>query len=424
MKHYPLIQLILGTLCSLLISLVIVVLGMNYMGMSPPMEDLQQLMLFMLISGVGTIVVVYLLYHLVLMNWVNSLRWSLIITVITSVTLVFINVWVTAQLMFINMHDLILTAALLVFGGLTAVVFGLFIASNISRKIQLISSAIEQVAGGNLNTQVKATGNDEFSKLAEMLNWMVDNLQEVEQEKQMIEQTRRDLVAWISHDLRTPLTAIQASLEAIADGIVTDEETTKSYINNSLSELEHLRVLIDDLFAIAQLDAGHMSLNFVKASLSDLISDIVASMNVRANNRKITIHGDIQPDIDPVTIAPDKMQRVLYNLIDNALRHTPPEGQITIRAYPKTDQIRVDVHNTGSQISVEHLPHIFEKFYRGETARHQGKDGHRGTGLGLAIARGFVEAHQGKIWVDSPENRGTSFSFSIPRNPRIVSPPN
>jgi two-component system, OmpR family, sensor histidine kinase SaeS len=415
MKH-PLIYLILGTLAALVLSLFLVIVGMNIVGMEVPVKDLQQLVLFMFLSGIGTITTVYLLYHFVLMNWVNSLRWSLIITVITSVILIFVNVWVTAQLMFINLHDLILTAALLVFGGLTAIVFGLFIANTISQKIEIISAAIERVAGGDLKIRVEARGDDEFSKLGQMLNWMVDNLQEIEQEKQKVEQTRRDLVAWLSHDLRTPLTAVQASLEAIADGIVTDEETSMSYINNSLLELEHLRVLLDDLFAIAQLDAGHMNLNFVKASLSDLISDIVASMNARANNRKVTIKGDIQPSIDPVILAPDKMQRVLYNLIDNALRHTPPDGTITIRAYPETDRVRVDVHNTGSSINSEHLPHIFEKFYRGEAARHQGNDGHRSSGLGLAIARGFIEAHKGTIWVDSQEQQGTRFSFSIPRN--------
>jgi signal transduction histidine kinase len=414
MKH-PLIQLILGTLAALILSMCIVILGMNFAGLNPPVEDLQLLVLFMFASGIGTIIVVYLVYHLVLMNWVNSLRWSLIVTVITTVILVFINVWVTAQLMFINTHDLILTTALLVFGGLTAVVFGLFIANTIARKIQIISAAIQEVASGNLKIQVEATGDDEFSKLGQMLNWMVDNLQEIEQEKQAIEQTRRDLVAWISHDLRTPLTTIQASLEAIADGIITDPETSKSYINNSLSELANLRVLIDDLFAIAQLDAGHMSLKFVNASLSDLISDIVASMNARAHSRQVIIKGEIQPSIDPVTIAPDKMQRVLYNLIDNALRHTPPQGTITISAYHKNDYVYVDVHNTGSIISTEHLPHIFEKFYRGEAARHQGNDGHRSTGLGLAIARGFIEAHQGTIWVNSQKEQGTCFSFIIPR---------
>lgn len=408
-RRYPLLYLVIGTLIALVVSLAIVMIALQ-----PPPQDIYLLTLYMSISGIGTILGGYWLYGQVLINWVNSLRWSLIAIVITTIMLVFLNVWATAQLMFINYHDLILTTSLLVFGGLTAVIFGLFIANRIAQRIQSLAQAIEALAHGNLDTRVAVKGNDEFSKLADLLNWMGNRLQKIEQEKQQIEQTRRDLIAWISHDLRTPLTAIQALLEAIDDGIVTDHDEIVGYVQNSLLEVENLKVLIDDLFAIAQLDTGHMQLQFVNASLSDLISDTVSSMNARAHHHQIEIVGNISPGIDPIYIAPDKIQRVLHNLIDNAIHHTPPNGKITIAATRKKKYVRVDIHNTGSVIPPEKLPHIFDEFYRGEAARENVQHGHRRAGLGLAIARGFVEAHSGKIWVNSAPEKGTRFSFAIP----------
>lgn len=409
MKRFPVLYLIAGTILALIISLTVVIVGLQ-----PSQHDLRLLIQFMLVSGLSTILVVYFLYEHLLAKWMNSLRWSMLVTVFTTVTLVFVNVWATAQLMFINNHDLILTTALLIFGGLTAIVFGWFIANRIASKIQVVSNAIEQMADGDLSVHIEVTGSDEISTLAKMLNWTVDSLKEIEEEKKRTEALRRDLIAWISHDLRTPLTAVQASLEAIADDVVSEPEDVKDYIHNSLGELGNLRVLIDDLFSIAQIDAGHMSLKFTEASLSDLISDTVSSLSPHAQRRKLTIHGEIQADMPPVYMAPDKIQRVLYNLIDNAIRHTPEGGNITIGAKKSAESVQVEVHNTGEMIPPEHLPHIFEKFYRGEQARQRDSDGHRGAGLGLAIAQGFIEAHQGKIQVESNDKNGTCFSFTIP----------
>ena len=366
MKRYPVLYLIGGTILALIASLVVVITGLQ-----PTQDELRLLVQFMLVSGLSTILAVYFLYEHILANWMNSLRWSMLVTVFTTVTLVFVNVWATAQLMFINNHDFILTTALLIFGGLTAIVFGWFIANRIASKLQIVSNAIEQLAKGDLSVHIKVTGSDEVSKLAKMLNWTVDSLAEIEEEKKRTEALRRDLIAWISHDLRTPLTAVQASLEAIADDIVTEPDAVKDYVQNSLGELDNLRLLIDDLFAIAQIDAGHMSLKFTEASLSDLISDTVSSLSAHVQRRKLNIHGEIQADMPPVYMAPDKIQRVLYNLIDNAIRHTPEGGNITISAKQSRKHVRVEVHNTGETIPPEHLPRIFEKFYRGEQARQK-----------------------------------------------------
>ncbi len=380
----------------------------------PPAADLRLLVLFMSGSGGLTVLVAYLLYRRGLIRWFPSLRWSLLSIVVITVGLVTLNVWVTAQLMFISQHDLVLTVALLAFAGMTALIFGLFVVFALTDRIQALTRAAERLAQGQLDTRLDVTGTDELAELIQTFNWMAENLQKIEQQKSVVEQTRRDLIAWVSHDLRTPLTSIRVMFEALADEVVTDPDTTARYIRSSLFEVQHLSRLIDDLFELAKLDAGRLDSEFDRSSLKDLISDVLSSMTAQADRRQVKLCGSVSADIDPVTMAPDKIQRVLYNLIDNALQHTPPQGVVTIRACREPGQARVEVHNTGPAIEPLHLPHIFTSFYRGDRSRVRDEDGRRGTGLGLAIARGFVEAHRGRIWVESGAERGTTFSFTLP----------
>ncbi len=382
--------------------------------LQPPIGDVRLLVLFMSGSGGLTVLLAFGLYRRGVARWFPSLHWSLLTTVVITVVLVLLNVWVTARLMFISEHDLVLTAALLLFGGLTAFLFGLYVATTITDRISELSAAATRLAEGKLDTRLEVTGGDELSKLAETFNWMADSLQKIDDQKRQIEQTRRGLIAGVSHDLRTPLTSIRVMIEAIADGVVTDPDTVNRYVTHSLSELQHLSRLIDDLFELAKLDAGQIALDVEPSSLSDLISDVVSTMNARAAQREVMLSGGSRTDIDPVVMASDKIQRVLYNLIDNALRYTPPHGAITVQARREPAIVRVDVHNTGSAIDPIHIPLIFNSFYRVESSRARDDDGHRGTGLGLAIARGFVEAHRGHIWVESLPERGTTFSFTLP----------
>jgi signal transduction histidine kinase len=384
-------------------------------GIDLPSKDLRLLLLVMSGTGVTTVLLAYLLYQQGIVRRFSSLRWALLTSIVITVLLVLSNVWITAQLMFISQHDFVLTTALLTFAGLTALIFGLFVASAITTRIRDLSVAAESLAEGKLETRLAVRGNDELSEFARTFNWMAESLQQIDHQKRMVEQTRRDLIAGVSHDLRTPLTAIRAMLEAINDEVVTDPASIARYVGLSLAEVENLSRLIDDLFELARLDAGHLDAHFEYASLRDLISDTISTMNAQASRKRIILRCDISQDIDPVYMVPDKIRRVLHNLLDNALRYTPPSGDVTIRAYRLEDRVCVDVHNTGAWIESVHLPHIFESFYRVERSRLQAEDGHRSTGLGLAIARGFIEAHRGKIRVESTPERGTTFSFAIPR---------
>lgn len=415
MKRLSLLPILAGMTLSLIAAILFVVIRLD-----PPAQDVRLLALFMSGSGVVTVLVAYVPYRRGLATWFPSLRWALLTSVVITVVLIFLNVWVTAQLMFISEHDLVLTVALLLFAGMTAFLFGLFVANTITERIYHLSQAAERLAEGRFDTQLVADGHDELAELARTFNWMADSLQKIDRQKRLVEHTRRALIAGVSHDLRTPLTSIRVMIEAIADGVVSDPATVERYMQTSLTELQHLSRLIDDLFELAKLDAGHLEAHYDNTSLADLISDVLSSMGPQAARRAITLHGSVSPDIDPVYMAPDKIQRVLYNLLDNALRYTPSGGRVTIHACRDGAQVRVDVHNTGSVIHNADLPHVFDSFYRGESSRARSEDGHRGTGLGLAIARGFVEAHRGRIWVESKPEQGTTFSFTLPQQARAA----
>lgn len=404
---YPLI-LVSGMIVALLVSMGIIIINLN-----PPSKDLQLLSLFMMASGSGSIFLVYMFYRLGILERINSLRWTLLVNIVFLVVLIFLNVWLTAQLMFISYHDFILTIALLLFAGLVSALCMFFIANVWIDRIYDLGQAAQQLSGGDLQTRLEVRGHDEISQLTAAFNQMVDGLEAIDAQKRQLEQTRRDLVAWVSHDLRTPLAAIRAMNEAILDGVVTDHATVRRYIENVQSELFHLSKMIDDLFELAKLDTGNFTISREPASLRDLISDTLGSLNAKAAQAGVQLSGELETGLDIIQMAPDKMQRVLYNLLDNALRHTPAGGRVFIRAQCLEQAVKVTVHNSDSVIPPGELDKVFESFYRGEPSRAQ-DGGHRGTGLGLAIVRGFIEAHGGQIKVESDTAQGTTFAFTIP----------
>lgn len=409
LQRYPLVFLLAGMTGALVIALLFLILTLN-----PPTEELLTLSTYMAVNGLVSVSLAYVIYRRGVARWFSSLHWSLLTSILLTTLLVVPIVWFTAQLMFISTHDFYLNLALLIFGGLTAVCFGLFIAHALTGRIEKLGQAAARLAAGKLDTRLEVTGKDELAQLAHSFNWMAQSLQEIDNQKRQVEQTRRDLIAWVSHDLRTPLTSMRVMLEAIYDEVVSDRETMMRYVKNSLVEIRNLNELINDLFELAQLDAGHPDMDFVQASLRDLISDVLSRMRARAESRRIMIKGEIHADIDPVMMAPDKMQRILVNLLDNAMRYTPPDGEVTVRAYRDSDRVMVAVHNTGSYIETKDAQHVFERFYRGEKSRSKSEDGRRGAGLGLAIVRGFIEAHRGEIQVESDPALGTTFRFWIP----------
>lgn len=405
----PVIVLAGGLLLALISALAVFIPALN-----PPGGDVRLLILFLSVSGTLSIVGAYALCRFGLLHWLSSLRWTLLVTICVTVLLVFLNVFVTAQLMFISDHDFWLTTALLVFAGLTALAFGLFAANAITERISALARGAEQLAGGDLAAQVSVRGNDELAELAQTFNWMARSLAEAAERQQALEQSRRDLIAWVSHDLRTPLASMRAMVEAIQDGVADDPETEARYLTTVQGEITHLSHLIDDLFDLSRLDVGHLALACEWSSLHDLLSDTAGALHGQAVQRQVALQANVAPDIDPVYMASDKIQRVLTNLLDNAIGHTPAGGTVTLTARRSGDTVQVAVHNTGSVIAPDDLAHVFERFYRGRETQARAPEQRRGTGLGLAIARGFVEAHGGTIHAASTPDVGTTFTFTLP----------
>ena len=380
-----------------------------------PGNEVQDLVAFMTVTGLTSSLLSYAFYRLGVLEWFRSMRWAIWMVIALLVLMIFLNVWVIARFTFIQQHYLALTSVLLVFAGLSALTIGFFASKTMTDRLSKLSDATQSLAGRDFTIRLKISGNDEIAQLANTFNSMARNLQEVEEQKQQLEQTRRDLTAWVSHDLRTPLTSVRVMIEAMLDGVVDDEETVNRYLDNSRIEIEHLSLLIDDLFELAQLDVGHLRIHIQHASIRDLISDTLGSMRLQAEQRGIKLKGEVSDDVDMIQMAPDKIQRVLSNLVDNAIKHAESGVRVTLRAWRVGDEIRIDIHNSGSYIPEDVLPRLFESFYRGEGSRKRGDDGARGTGLGLAIARGFIEAHGGRIWAKSERDEGTTFSFSLPQ---------
>lgn len=398
-KKLPLtFRYLLGVLAILLISLVIFVLVMH-----PPMVDFGLMALFLLITSVVSSLVGYAAYRWGWMTKVSTLRWTLLISYFISSLLTFFNVWLTARLMFASQHDLLLATVLLVFAGGMAMVLGYFLSSAITDRIFVLQKAANRLAEGELGARVAVDGRDEVAKLGDDFNRMAAQLQEAKQQ-------RADLIAWVSHDLQTPLTSIQAILEALADGVVKEPESVQRYLVTAQREIRSLSTLIDDLFQVAKLDAGGLVLEQMPSSLSDLISDTLESFSQVASQAGVHLTGEVAAKTDPVDMDVRHIGRVLNNLVSNAMRYTPAGGTVAISAHRTGAQVEVSVSDNGEGIPSEDLPHIFESFYRGEKSRSRATGG---AGLGLAIARGIIQAHGGQIWVESHPGVGTKFIFRI-----------
>ncbi|MBZ0277292.1 MAG: cell wall metabolism sensor histidine kinase WalK [Anaerolineae bacterium] len=407
---------IIQTLAAVWIFALALVFLMAQPTLNPPAEDSIQLLVFLGTSSSVSLLIAFLLYRLGLVNWFHSLRYALIVVTLMTIGLVFLNVWITAQLMFLDSHDLKLTVILLIFAGGTAMGFGYFISNALTERIMIVRQGARQLSKGDLSTRVPVSGNDELADLALTFNMMAAQLQELDATKRLVEQSRRDLVAWVSHDLRTPLASLRLVIAALLDGVVDDPQTVNRYLTTAQNEIENLNRLINDLFELAQLDAGHIELRPEQTSLADLISDTLSGMRALAEQRGIRLAGQADPHADPVYVDPEKIQRVLSNLITNAIRHTPSGGTVTLATAAVGDLAEVTVRDSGEGISAADLPHVFERFYRGERARTHESGGQRGVGLGLAIAHGLVEAHGGTITVRSEPEQGAVFTFTLPRH--------
>jgi signal transduction histidine kinase len=400
------VRYILSVILVLAVSLAIFMLLMK-----PPMVDLSLMTEFLIITALVSSLAGFSAYRLGWLNYMPTLRLALLLSYAISSVLTFFNVWLTARLMFASEHDLRLATVLLIFAGGMAMTLGFFLASALTNRIRLLEKASRKLAEGDLSTRVPVQGQDEIASLTAAFNQMAAQIESADSEQRQVERLRADLIAWVGHDLQTPLASIRAILEALGDGVVDDPESVRRYLQTAQRDVRSLSLLIDDLFQMAQIDAGGLQLDLAPGSLSDLISDTLESFSALATRQGVILEGSATPDVDPVRMDTPRIGRVLNNLVGNALRHTPAQGRVEVCARRQGSRVEVVVSDNGEGIRAEDIPHIFERFYRGEKSRSRMTGG---AGLGLAIARGIIQAHGGDILLESSPATGTRFTFWLP----------
>ncbi len=379
--------------------------------LAPPPEDLALLGLFLLGSGTFALAVGYLLPSIAQRGAFGSLQAQVVLIPVVVVILTVANVAFIGRLMFVSAHDLGLLTVLLIFSLAMAVVVASVLSGSLRQGIQALTEAVRDMTSGNLRARAQlGSRDDELAQLARAFNHMAEQVEESFARQQEVERARRNMVVAISHDLRTPLSSIRAMAESINDRVVTDPETVRQYLSTMETEVARLSLLIEDLFELSQIDAGALQLHLEAGSLRDLVSDTLESMRVQARQRDLALDGQVDEALPDVLMDARQLQRVLVNLIQNAIRHTPSGGTVCIQAWPEGETVRVEVSDSGEGIAPQDLPRVFEPFFQGDPARS--KPG--GSGLGLSIVKALIEAHGGQVWVTSTPGEGSTFAFTVP----------
>ncbi len=295
--------------------------------MRPLQHDLAFMAILLFGSAVLSTLIGYLVYR---SGWIRRsprIAWTLLAGYAVVGLLTFLNVWLTARLMFLSPHDVVLAGVLLLFGAGITVSVGYVLSSSLSDEAGRLADAARQVALGQLDVRLQPEGHDEMADLGLAFNDMAEALARAAEQQQTIDALRRDLIAWAGHDLRTPLTSVRVIVEALADGVVEDPDTIQRYLHTARKDIDVLSLLIDDLSFLAQIDAGGLQLDRQPNSLDDLVSDTLESFSLHAERQGTRLRGETAGSLSVISFDARHIGRVLANLIDNALRHTPPEAR-------------------------------------------------------------------------------------------------
>jgi signal transduction histidine kinase len=285
--------------------------------------------------------------------------------------------------------------------ALLALIVGVLLARTLTRPLRALIEATEKMAGGELNQQVTVNSKDEIGELAESFNRM-------SREVARANQLRKQMTADIAHDLRTPLTVIAGYVESMRDG---DLAPTPERLDSIYAEIERLQRLVADLRLLAVTDAGELRLNLAPVNVASLLEHVAASFKPSAEQKEISLTVTTDSDLPEIQADESRLDRILSNLVSNAIRHTPAGGKVSILATRQQKTILISIEDTGEGIPAPDLPHIFDRFYRADKSR-TGEDG-ASSGLGLAIAKALVEAHGGMIWAESEEEEGTRVHITL-----------
>lgn len=285
---------------------------------------------------------------------------------------------------------------------IAALAASLFVSRRISTPINQIAEAARRIAGGRYDARVDVDDPAELAELGHNLNTLAAALEETESR-------RVALIGDVAHEIRTPLTTLNGNLEGILDGVI---EPTPELLEQLLAETGRLARLVDDLQELSRVEAGAIPLRIDAVRLDQIADALASRMRQAFEERGVGLRVALPASLPAARADADRLVQVLTNLLSNALRHTPAGGEVTIAAARAGERVEVSVRDTGAGIAAEHLPHVFERFYRADAARARAAGG---SGVGLTIARALVEAQGGSIRAESPgPGRGSTFTISLP----------
>ena len=284
-----------------------------------------------------------------------------------------------------------------------AVLVGFVFSRRIISPLLDMMKASRRISDGHYDERVQAKGDDELAQLASDFNHMAEKLEQTES-------MRRRLIGDVSHELRTPLTAIKGSMEGLIDGVLPSTNETYEQIHQEAARLGRL---VDDLQELSRVEARAYQLDIRPLEVSALVQTVAKRLQRPFDEKRITLNLDLPAHPVQILADEDRIIQVLTNLTANAMQYTPSSGSVTIKARAEDEMIHFSVQDTGVGIPAEHLEHIFDRFYRVDKSRSRQAGG--GSGIGLTIAKHFVEAHGGRIWVESAgEGMGSVFHFTVP----------
>jgi len=307
------------------------------------------------------------------------------------------------ELEFIERTNLTLLYGALI-GAAIALLLGIFLSRTITRPIRELTQATHAVSEGDLTQRVEVRSKDELGELGNAFNKMSAEL------SRSIN-TRKQMTADIAHELRTPLSLILGHAEAVHDGVLPPTKENFEIIREEAARLDHL---VDDLRTLSLADAGELSINLQTIELGQLLQEVASLYKVQMQKKNISFDLDIAPHLPKLKLDPGRMTQVVTNILDNALRHTPENGQIVLSAKQSNDGVEIAVQDNGPGLPPEDAKRIFERFYRADSSRQRDGSGQSGSGLGLAIAKSIIQAHDGQLSAESEPNKGLKVIISLP----------
>lgn len=325
------------------------------------------------------------------------------------------GVLTAGRAMFVSGHDEGLLMVVLVAGGTAGVVAALAFARRLGVANRALQEAAQRIGQGDLGELVslERPATAEMTALAREFDAMSARLAAARAHEQALDASRRELVAWISHDLRTPIAGILAIAEALEDQVITDEATVTRYLATIRLEAQRLGALVNDLFELSLIDSCALHLDLEPVSIADLVSDAIAAAAPLADAKRVRLSGSVHDSSATVDADLGSVLRILANLLDNAVRHTAPDGEVLVDAKSDASHVYVSVHDDCGGIPPQDLARVFDVAFQGDTARTPTSD--KRGGLGLAIAQGIARAHDGEIEVRN-DGTGCQFMLRLPIN--------